>query len=132
DPVDVVFPGRIKLAKCQPWRLHVEENQGWSSIGNLKFTYDYFLRIYFFRLILVVIALTLCLNLIFRPLKKLEKSVLEMDVNRNQEKIQLGGSKEVKRQGVACNSMVQSGQKHNEERAYIFSAVSHDFPTRNT
>lgn len=127
--VDVSFSAVFKLSNGQHWRLHVVENQGWSSIGNLKFTYDYFLRIYFFRLILVVIALTLCLNFIFRPLKKLEKSVLEMDVNRNQEKIQLGGSKEFKRLGVAFNNMVERVQKHIEERAYFFSAVSHDLRT---
>lgn len=127
--VDVSFVAVFKLSDGQQWRLHVVENQGWSSIGNLRFTYDYFLRIYFFRLILVVIALTLCLNFIFRPLKKLEKSVLEIDVNRNQEKIQLGGSKEFKRLGVAFNNMVERLQKHIEERSYFFSAVSHDLRT---
>lgn len=127
--VDVSFLAVFQLSDGQQWRLHVVENQGWSSIGNLHFTYDYFLRIYFFRLILVVIALTLCLNFIFRPLKKLEKSVLEIDVNRSQEKIQLGGSKEFKRLGVAFNNMVERLQKHIEERSFFFSAVSHDLRT---
>ena len=127
--VDVSFSAVFTLSNGQHWRLHVVENQGWSSIGNLQFTYDYFLRIYFFRLVLVVIALTLCLNFIFRPLKKLEKSVLEMDVNRDQEKIQLGGSKEFRRLGRAFNSMVERAQKHIEERSYFFSAVSHDLRT---
>lgn len=127
--VDVSFVAVFRLSNGQLWQLQVTENQGWSSIGTVELIYDYFLRIYFVRLILVVLALTLCLNFIFRPLKKLEKSVKEMDVNRHQETIQLGGSKEFKHLGDAFNSMVERLQKHIEERSYFFSAVSHDLRT---
>ena len=127
--VDVSFVAVFRLSNGQYWTLHVVENQGWSSMGNVELIYDYFLRIYFFRLLLVVLVLTLCLNFIFRPLKKLEKSVLEIDVNSHQEKIQLGGSKEFKRLGEAFNSMVERLHKHIEERSYFFGAVSHDLRT---
>lgn len=127
--VDVSFVAVFRLSNGQYWQLQVTENQGWSSIGTMELIYDYFLRIYFIRLILVVIALTLCLNFIFRPLKKLEKSVQEMDVNRHQKTIQLGGSKEFKHLGDAFNSMVERLHKHIEERSYFFSAVSHDLRT---
>ncbi|MGG4603647.1 sensor histidine kinase [Paenalcaligenes sp. Me131] len=129
DLVDVSFVAVFRLSNGQLWQLQVTENQGWSSIGTVELIYDYFLRIYFFRLVLVVLALTLCLNFIFRPLKKLEKSVQEMDVNRHQETIQLGGSKEFKHLGDAFNSMVERLHKHIEERSYFFSAVSHDLRT---
>lgn len=127
--VDVTFVAMFRLSNGQYWQLQVTENQGWSSIGTMELIYDYFLRIYFIRLILVVVALTLCLNFIFRPLKKLEKSVQEMDVNRHQATIQLGGSKEFKHLGDAFNSMVERLHKHIEERSYFFSAVSHDLRT---
>lgn len=126
---DIAFAAIFRLSDGQYWRLQVVESPGWNAIGKLPFTYDYFFRIYFFRLLLVVLALTLCLHFIFRPLKRLEKIVANMDINVNQQKIQLGGSEEFKRLGTAFNDMAERVQKHIEERSHFFSAVSHDLRT---
>ncbi|WP_017902794.1 ATP-binding protein [Pseudomonas asplenii] len=109
------------------WLLvEASEEQGWTSTSPLDLLFDYVMRIYLLRIIVVVIIALLAVRLAIRPLNALAKAAEALGRDIRRPPLPLDGPTEVRRAAQAFNVMQQQLIASIAERTRFLAAISHD------
>ncbi|MCS3467794.1 signal transduction histidine kinase [Pseudomonas sp. JUb42] len=110
-------------------RVQAYEEQGWTSLTPVQVLFDYFMRIYLLRIIVVVIIALLAVRLAIRPLIELTRAAEALGRDIQRPPLPLEGPVEVRRAAQAFNSMQQRLIASIAERTRFLAAISHDLRT---
>ncbi|KPA93189.1 signal transduction histidine kinase [Pseudomonas asplenii] len=109
------------------WLLvEAREEQGWTSTSPLDLLFDYVMRIYLLRIVVVVIIALLAVRLAIRPLNALAKAAEALGRDIRRPPLPLDGPTEVRRAAQAFNVMQQQLIASIAERTRFLAAISHD------
>ncbi|QXI27458.1 ATP-binding protein [Pseudomonas vanderleydeniana] len=109
------------------WLLvEASEEQGWTSTSPLDLLFDYVMRIYLLRIIVVVMLALLAVRLAIRPLNALAKAAEALGRDIRRPPLPLDGPTEVRRAAQAFNVMQQQLIASIAERTRFLAAISHD------
>jgi len=108
--------------------LHVKarEDQGWTSMRPVEVLFDYFIRIYLLRIIVVVGIALWAVRLAIRPLNELTRAAQALGRDIRRKPLALDGPLEVRRAAEAFNSMQEKLIASIGERTRFLGAISHD------
>lgn len=109
------------------WMLvEASEEQGWTSTSPLDLLFDYVMRIYLLRILVVVIIALLAVRLAIRPLNALAHAAEALGRDIRRPPLPLDGPTEVRRAAQAFNVMQQQLIASIAERTRFLAAISHD------
>lgn len=107
----------------------VQEQQGWTSLKPSELIFDYFLRIYLVRVLIVTLIALWAVRLAIRPLNQLARAAEALGQDIRRAPLAVHGPLEVRRAAQAFNRMQQQLLASLAERARYLAAISHDLRT---
>ncbi|UUQ63442.1 ATP-binding protein [Pseudomonas fuscovaginae UPB0736] len=116
----------LRLPDGRWLQVEAREEQGWTSTSPLDLLFDYVMRIYLLRIIVVVIIALLAVRLAIRPLNALAKAAEALGRDIRRPPLPLDGPTEVRRAAQAFNVMQQQLIASIGERTRFLAAISHD------
>lgn len=126
SPAAGQFLVELSLPDGRWLRVQAYEEQGWTSLTPLQVLFDYFMRIYLLRIVVVVIIALLAVRLAIRPLIELTRAAEALGRDIQRPPLLLEGPVEVRRAAQAFNSMQQRLIASIAERTRFLAAISHD------
>lgn len=110
-------------------QVDVQEHQGWTSLSPSELIFDYFLRIYLLRVLIVALIALWAVRLAIRPLNELAQAAEALGRDIRRAPLSVHGPLEVRRAAQAFNRMQQQLISHLAERGRYLAAISHDLRT---
>ncbi|MFJ5299908.1 ATP-binding protein [Pseudomonas sp. NPDC088368] len=126
SPAAGMFNIEVHLPDGRWLQVRAREDQGWTSLTPVQVMFDYFLRIYLVRIILLAIVVLLAVRLAIRPLTELTQAAQALGADIKRPPLALNGPLEVRRAAKAFNSMQQRLINNLRERTRFLAAISHD------
>lgn len=123
------FLVELQLPSGRTLYIQATEQQGWTSSSPLLLLFDYILRIYLLRIVVVVLIALLAVRLALRPLKQMAAAAEALGRDMHRPALRLDGPQEVRQAAQAFNAMQQRLVDGMAERTRFFAAVSHDLRT---
>ena len=126
SPAAGMFNIELKLPDGRWLQVRAREDQGWTSLTPVQVMFDYFLRIYLVRIVLLAIIVLLAVRLAIRPLTQLTNAAQALGRDIKRPPLAVDGPLEVRRAARAFNSMQQRLINNLRERTRFLAAISHD------
>lgn len=125
-PVVGQFLIDLRLPDGRWLQVDASEEQGWTSTSPLDLLFDYVMRIYLLRVLVLVLIALVAVRLAIRPLNALAKAAEALGRDIQRPPLSVDGPTEVRRAAQAFNAMQQRLITNIAERTRFLAAISHD------
>jgi len=126
QPVVGQFLIDLRLPDGRWLQVEATEEQGWTSTSPMDLLFDYVMRIYLLRVLVLVLIALVAVRLAIRPLNALAKAAEALGRDIRRPPLSEDGPTEVRRAAQAFNAMQQRLIANIAERTRFLAAISHD------